>query len=67
MLLDMLPEDVAAETRDRPLLNTVQRVTESVSQEVARYNDKHLGKIDDDLASKALDHVQKCNKIVPGC
>ena len=36
MLLDILPEDVAAEIRDRPSLNTVQRVTDYISGELAR-------------------------------
>ena len=59
MLTDVLPEDVAQEIRDRPAINTTQKVVEYVSSQLARYNDKQLGKIYDDAASKALETVPK--------
>lgn len=59
MLMDVLPEKVASETRDRPLINATQKPVEYVSRELARYNDKHLAKVYDEQAAKALDGVHK--------
>ena len=51
MLSDILPGDVASEIKDRPHLDTVPKVTDYISGELARYNDKHLGKVHGDEAS----------------
>ena len=51
----MLPEDVTKEVRDRPLLNTTQRVVEYLQGELPRYNDKHLSTIADTQGMKDLE------------
>ena len=59
MLMDMLPDDVAQDIRDRPHLNSVLKVTDYVTGELARYNDRHLGKIHDNEAAESPDSIPK--------
>ena len=55
MLLNMLPEDVAKEVRDRKqVLNTTQAVLDYVYGELARYNDKHLSQLQEKMDMQAL-------------
>ena len=55
MLMDMLPDDVATEVRDRRQhLNSVDQVIHYLSGEIARYRDKENCTIQDRIAEQSL-------------
>ena len=55
MLCSMLPEDIAKEVRDRPLLNSVDKIVHYLQGELARYNDKHLSSVADAQSLRDLE------------
>ena len=60
MMLNMLPEDVANDVRDkRHMLSTTQLVLDYVWAELARYNDRHLSAIHEKRDQDMLTHGPK--------
>ena len=60
MLLNMLPEEVAKDVRDKKhVLNTTQLVLDYVWGELARYNDKYLSSIHEKRDHDQLTHGPK--------
>ena len=55
MLCSMLPEDIAKEIRDHPLINTAQKAVEYLHGGLSRYNDKHLSTVADSQGLKDLE------------
>ena len=58
--MDVLPEDVATEVRDRKnVLNSTDKVLLYISDRLARYRDKELSSMHDKRAEHALDHAPR--------
>ena len=60
MLLDILPEDVATEVRDRKhRLNNVDKVIQYIHEELSRYRDREISNLQDKQAEKLLESAAK--------
>ena len=60
MLMEMFPDDVAAEVRDRRQhVNTVDRVACYITGELARYRDRVIASLHDKHAEHLLDSAPK--------
>ena len=60
MLINILPEDIAKEVRDRrQTLNTVSRVLDYLKAELGRFNDSYLSRVHSQQDAKALEKGPK--------
>ena len=60
MLMDILPEDVATEVRDRRNhLNSTGKVMGYIHEQLSRCRDKELSALQDKRAEHALEHSPK--------